>query len=135
MHNVYGPNTLANVVVNIAPGEGQLPAQFTSESDWAALVFAKNFATGEKHINNGRNAGIMPSKYLHARLKSCDDRFALDPQYIYQAIDWIERNVASTVHFTERKQFQTDISVGCLQSQDNVMTTKFCIFERDTRDT
>ena len=25
------------------------------------------------------------------------------------------------VHFTERKQFQTDISVDCLQSQDNVM--------------
>lgn len=54
----------------------------------------------------------MSSKYLHSRLKYLRDRSASDPQYIFQALHKIERNaVASTVHFTERKQFQTDVTV------------------------
>ena len=58
---------------------------------------------------------------MHARLKCCDDRFAANPQYIFHALDWIERNaVASSVHFAERKQFQSEISVGQLVNQDNV---------------
>ena len=48
--------------------------------------------------------------------------FASDLLHIFEALDWIERNtVASTVFFNKRKQFQTDITVGCPQNQDNVM--------------
>ena len=44
---------------------------------------------------------------MHARLKCCDDRFATNLQYIFHALDWIERNyVASSVHFAERKHFK-----------------------------
>ena len=58
---------------------------------------------------------------MHTRLKCCDDRFAASLQYIFHALDWIERNtVASSVHFTERKQFQNEISVGQLVNHDNV---------------
>ena len=56
-----------------------------------------------------------------AGLKCCDDRFAANPQYIFYALDWIERNaVASSVHFAERKQFESEISVGQLVNHDNV---------------
>ena len=64
----------------------------------------------------------MPLTYLHARLKFCDDKFTSGLQYIYQALDWIEwYATVSTVYFTERKKFQTDVTVCCLQNQDNVM--------------
>ena len=64
---------------------------------------------------------ITPSKYVHARLKFCDDRFASNPQYIFHALDWIGRNaVASSVHFAERKQFQNEISVSQLVNHNNV---------------
>ena len=59
----------------------------------------------------------MSSQYRYARLKFCDDKVASDPQYIFQALDWIERlAVVSTFYFTERKQFQADDTLGCLQN-------------------
>ena len=58
---------------------------------------------------------------MHTRVKCCDDRFASNPQHIVHALDWIERNVvAISVHFTERKQFQSEISVGQLVNHNNV---------------
>ena len=57
----------------------------------------------------------MLSKYLHARLKCGDDRFASDLEYVFQELEWMERNaVAITVQVTERKQFQTNVIEGCL---------------------
>ena len=47
-------------------------------------------------------------KHVHARLKCSDDRFTANPQYIFHALAWIERNsVASLIHFPEKKQFQS----------------------------
>ena len=39
----------ANEIVNIAPGEGQIPVIFTSEPDWEALSFPKDYSTGKNH--------------------------------------------------------------------------------------
>ena len=121
MHNLDGPNISPNEIVNIAPGEGQLPVPFTSEPNWEALAFVKHYSTGRNHYNEERKVHITPSKYVHARLKCCDDRFASNPQYIFQSLDWIERNaVSSTIHFTERKHFETEMNVGQLVNQDNI---------------
>ena len=114
-------HTSPNEIVNIAPGEGQIPVSFTSEPNWEALAFPKDYSTGRNHFNEEREIPITPSKYVHTRLKCCDDRFASNPQYIFHALDWIERNaVASSVHFAERKQFQSEISVGQLVNHSNV---------------
>ena len=121
MYNVDGPNISPNEIVNIAPGEGQIPVSFTSEPNWEALAFPKDYSTGRNHFNEEREIPITPSKYVHTRLKCCDDRFASNPQYIFHALDWIERNaVASSVHFAERKQFQSEISVGQLVNHNHV---------------
>ena len=121
MHNIDGPNISASEIVNIAPGEGQIPVSFTSEPDWEALAFPREYSTGKNHYNEERKRYITPSKYIHARLKCSDDRFASNSQYIFHALDWIERNaVASSIHFTERKQFQSDINVGQLVNQHNI---------------
>ena len=95
---------------------------FTSEPNWEAIGFAKVYSTGRRnHFNEEREIPITPSKYVHTRLKCCDDRFASNPQYIFHALDWIERNaVASSVHFAERKQFQSEISVGQLVNHNDV---------------
>ena len=113
--------TSPNEIVNIAPGEGQIPVSFTSEPNWGALAFPKDYSTGRNHFNEEREIPITPSKYVHTRLKCCDDRFASNPQYIFHALDWIERNAAaSSVNFPERKQFQSEINVGQLVNHDNV---------------
>ena len=112
MYNVDRPNISPSEIVSIAPGEGPIPVSFTSEPNWEALTFPKDYSTGRNHFNDKREIPITPSKYFHTILKCWDDRFASNPQYIFHALDWIERNaVASTVHFAERKQFQSEISV------------------------
>ena len=104
MHNIDGPNICTSEIVNIAPGEDQIPASFTSEPNWEALKFLKIYSTGENHYNEERKVRITPSKYVHTRLKCCDNRFATSPQYNIQSLDWIGRNaVANTIHSTERK--------------------------------
>ena len=121
MYNVDGPNISPNEIVNIAPGEGEIPVSFTSEPNWEALAFPKDYSTGRNHFNEEREIPITPSKYVHTRLKCCDDRFASNPQFIFNALDLIERNaVASSVNFAERKQFQSEISVGQLVNHNNV---------------
>ena len=55
------------------------------------------------------------------RLKCCDNRFSTNPQYIFHLLDWIERHaVTSSVHFAERKQFQSEINVGQLVNLKNI---------------
>ena len=74
-----------------------------------------------KSFNEDRDNPITPSRYAHARLKCCDDTFASNSQYIFHALDWIERNaVASSIHFAERKQFQSGITVGQLMNKGTV---------------
>ena len=119
LHNIDGPNVSPDQIVNIAPGEGQIPVSFTSEPDWEALAFPKEYSIGKGHFNDYRNVAITPSKYVHARLKCSDDRFASNPQYIFHALDWIEKNaVASSIHFAERKHFQGDINAGQVTSNN-----------------
>ena len=38
MYNIDGPNLSASEIVNIAPGEGQIPVSFTSKPNWEALA-------------------------------------------------------------------------------------------------
>ena len=121
MHNVDGSNIFPSEIVNIAPGEGQTPVSFTSELNWEALAFPKDYSTGRNYFNEQKEIPITPSKYLHARLKCCDHRFAANPQCIFHALDWIKRNaVASSVHFAGKKQFQSEISIGQLVNHNHV---------------
>ena len=121
MHNIDGPNISSSEIVNIAPGEGQIPVSFASELNWEALAFPKEYSIGINHFNEDKDNPITPLKHMHARLKCYDDRFASNSQYIFHALDWIERNaVAGSIHFAERKQFQSDISVGKFMNKDTV---------------
>ena len=76
MYNVDEPNISPSKIVNIAPGEGQIPVSFTSKPNWEVLAFPKDCSTERNHFNEERETPIPSSKYLHARLKCCDERFA-----------------------------------------------------------
>ena len=122
LHHKHGPNISAEKIVNIAPGEGRIPVSFTSEPDWEALAFPREYSTGKNHYNEERKRYITPSKYVHCRLKCSDGRFAENSQYLFHSLDWIEKNaVASSIHFTERKHFQSrEINAGQIVNQQNV---------------
>ena len=121
MYNIDGPNISSSEIVNIARGKSQIPVSFASKPNWEAFAFLKDYSTGRNLFNEEREIPITPSKYVHARLKCCDDRFAANPQYIFRALDWIESNgVANLFCCAERKQFQNVINVGQLVNQDNV---------------
>ena len=51
LHNIDGPNISPSEIVNIAPGEGQIPVSCSSEPDWEALSFPKFYSTGKNHYN------------------------------------------------------------------------------------
>ena len=126
MYNVLcimynGSNTSPSEITNIAPGEGQIPVSFILEPNWDARAFPRDYCTGRTHFNEEREIQITPSKYVHARLKCCDDRFAANPECIFHALDWSARNtVASSIQFVERKQFQSEINKGQLVNHENV---------------
>ena len=121
MYNVNGPNIPPSEIVNIALGECQNPDSFTLELNWEALEFPKDYSIGRNHFNEEREIPITPSKSVHGRLKCCNDRFATNGQNIFDTLDWIERNaVASSVHFGESKQFQSEVSVGQLVNHNHV---------------
>ena len=120
LQNIDGPDIS---VVNIAPAEGQLPVSFTSEPNWEALAFPKEYSTGKGHFNDNHEIPITPSKYIHACLKSSDDQWASNPQYIFHALDWIQKNtVASPIYFSQRKHYQADLNAGQVNS-NNVRRT------------
>lgn len=86
LHDINGTNVRPGEVLNIAPGENQIPVSFTQEPDWEALAFVKEFPLGTGHFNEERDVRITPSQYVHARLKSADDRFASNARYVFAAI-------------------------------------------------
>ena len=113
IHNKDGPDINACEILNIAPGEGQIPLDQRTEPNWEALAFPKEFSTGKFHYNHPRDIKLTPIQYAQTRLKCSDNRFASNPQYLFAMLDWIEKAaVASTINFTSRKQFQSDINVG-----------------------
>ena len=132
MCNVHGPSSSHVEIVNIALRKGQTPVSFNSGANWEASVFRKNYSTGKNHFNGKREILITPSKYVHVRLK-CDDRFAANPQCIFHAVDWIERNaIASSVYHVEKniiskwKQFRSISESQQDQIFSSFKTEKFC---------
>ena len=111
LQNIDGPDISVDDVVNIAPAEGQLPVSFTSEPNWKASAFPKEYSTGKGHFNDNHEIPITPSKYICTRLKSPDDWWASNPQYIFHVLDWIQKNVvASSIYFSQRKHYQADFN-------------------------
>ena len=133
MHNTDGPDIRDDEIVNIAPGEGQIPVFASEVPHCEALAFPRHFPTGKFHFAEKRKEPIKLLQYIHRNLKSCDARFASDPQYVFFALDWLERtSVHNAIMFSERKTKGVSCSVAALQdrqrlhkmlSNDEIMAT------------
>lgn len=60
-----GPCVSQNQIVNIAPGEENIPVSFSWEPNWEALTFPKEYASGKNHINEARVVPITPYKSIY----------------------------------------------------------------------
>ena len=54
MYNIDGSNISPIEMVNIAPKEGQIPVSFTSEPNWEAVAFHKDYSARRNHFNEER---------------------------------------------------------------------------------
>ena len=86
LDNIEGASVSPAQVLNEAPGEGQIPVSFTTEPNWEALAYPKDFSYGRFHFGDTtREVPITPSQYVHARLKCFDNRSAKNPIYVFYA--------------------------------------------------
>ena len=75
MYNVDRPNMSTSEIVDTT----KFLVSVISEPNWEALAFPKDCNTGKNCLNEEREILIPTSKYVHARLKCWDDRFAANP--------------------------------------------------------
>ena len=116
-HNTHGPEVTSEKIIEVAPGEGQIPISIYKEKNWEAMAFVKQYSEGKFHFNTERPTKISVSKYIHARLKCCDNRFSSDPQYVFQCLNWIEEEIVrSTISLVERKRKQNSWTIRDIQN-------------------
>ena len=121
MHRTDEPNISLDQIIDIAPGEGQIPVSLSVEPNIEPLSFPKHFPDGKNHFTYTRERPITLSKYVHTRLKSCHSRFAADPQFTFFLLDLLERtSITNAINFSERKHKQSVITVGHLQNPDSI---------------
>ena len=74
--------------ISLAPAEGNTPiSMFHTEVD----AFPFHFPNGKNGLKQSRNVKLSTKKYFNARLFSADNRFSSDPEYIFFALDLIEK--------------------------------------------
>ena len=72
---------------------------------------------GTGHFNEERNVRVTPSQYIHARLKSTDDRFASNVRYLFAKLDMNERAaMLGSTTFAENKRFRDNVTTGQVNS-------------------
>ena len=121
LHPTDGPSVTTEHVMNIAPGEGKIPVSFTSEPEWEPMAFPKLFPYGKNHYNEKRRIKLSPLKYINARLKCVDDRFATSTEYIFQALHWSESvSLQSSINITRQKRHQSDLTAGQLKDPNHI---------------
>ena len=62
LYDINGPNVSLEQVVNIAPGEGQIPISHHDDENWEALLFPKQYSHGINHFGSYRDVPLTPSK-------------------------------------------------------------------------
>ncbi|KAJ8310445.1 hypothetical protein KUTeg_012310 [Tegillarca granosa] len=85
-----GNKIQASDVINIAPGEGQVPVSTFREPEWEAIAFPKLFHDGKHTYNTTRSVKLTTKKYINVRLLNIDGQFGECTEYIFQSLHWLE---------------------------------------------
>ena len=97
----YCPNKYSSEIVNIPPGNSQIPVSFTSEPDQEALAFPKDYCTEE--IKMKKKIHMIPFKYVFVII----NLFLTHSTYCKLSIGLTGNEVASSFYFAEFKQCQS----------------------------
>ena len=76
---------IASCTVSVAPGEGQRPLSFRTDSKVEVLSFPKFFPSGEFGYDASRQVKLTLRRYFNARLLNKDNRFSESTEYIFFA--------------------------------------------------
>ena len=91
------------------------------EPNWEAMAFPKLFPSGKNTLNSQRNVKISPKQYFKSRLLHKDARFAETSEYIFQALDFLERDsLQNNISITSRKSYHQDITAGQLKNPNRL---------------
>ena len=122
IYSNHGPDISVDDIIEVAPGEGQIPVNSTIEPDFEALAFPKLFPYGRFHENTDRPKQLRSSlAYFQCRMKGSDPRFACDNRYPFVALDIVEKEaIHKAVNFSHQKAKNTEITVGQLRNAEFV---------------
>ncbi|WAR02670.1 PIF1-like protein, partial [Mya arenaria] len=77
--------TDANLILNIAPGEGKRPRTFLEDEYSEQLSFPQLFPTGKFGFSMARQQKVTMRKYFQAQILHHDGRFSRNPEYLFYA--------------------------------------------------
>ena len=74
----------------VAPGEGKVPTNITTEHDWEVKTFPTLFPDAKNGIDEERPVRLTKQQYAEQRIQNVDSRFALNPDYLFAIFSWLE---------------------------------------------
>ena len=80
-----------NKPFSYAPGGGKCPENIMTQKDMEVKAFPKHFPTGKYGKDYPRNHKITNQMYFTQRILNKDERFAMDPFYVFMACAFVER--------------------------------------------
>ena len=82
---------IENDGVSVAPGEGQMPTNILSETDWDVKTFPHLFPNGRYGLHYKREQKLTNLQYFNQRLLNKDLRYSSSPCFVYAASTYIEK--------------------------------------------
>ena len=76
----------------VAPGEGKVPTNWLREEDFDTAAFPRHHPDGKYGVAEKRDPKLSLQEYFTQRLFNVDKRFAKDPDYLFIAQYFVERN-------------------------------------------
>ena len=85
--------TKGNGSIIIAPGEGKIPTNLLREEDFDVRAFPKHHPNGQFGLHHKRKQKLTSQTYFNQRLLNQDERFSMDPCYLFMSCYYLERQM------------------------------------------
>ena len=108
----------SKVVHVVAPGEGKVPTYWLREKDFDIGAFPRHHPDGKYGLKEERKTKISLQDYFTQRLFNVDKRFAKDPDYLFIAQYYVERNALERqidISYQKGKIVKTDHGTKIVQ--------------------
>ena len=77
--------------IKIAPGEGKIPTNLLREDHFDVRAFPKHHPSGKYGLHHPRQQKLTDKTYFEQRLMNENERFSMDPCYLFMACYYLER--------------------------------------------